>query len=195
VKSESFDLEILAQQALGAYWQISLRWPEALPPPQPGEYLQCPDGSILYPMLNPHPGQLEVLSSRHAPNPNLENIAVIGKNIVPSPSQPSVILAEGIALATLIYLCAARRHAAASTLALYQLDESAPFRPRPSRFLIDGMPNGVIAAIPLLEDWDIPSRLCHNQGHAGCFEGSLNELIALAPLPPKYQKICLPHEQ
>jgi len=195
VKSKSFKLEILAQQPLGAYWQISLRWPEALPPPQPGEYLLCPDGGVLYPMLSPHPEQLEVLSSRHAPNPSLENISVIGKSIELSPSQPSVILAEGIALATLIYLCAARRHATASTLALYQLDASVPFRPRPSRFLLDGMPDGVIAAIPLLEDWGIPSRLCHNQGHAGCFEGSLSELVALLAPSPECQIIRPTNEQ
>ncbi|MGD9889209.1 MAG: hypothetical protein AB7S56_08100 [Halothiobacillaceae bacterium] len=100
-----------------------------------------------------------------------------GTSIQPALDEPIVILAHGIELATLIYICSQRRNSAANTLALYQLDDPAPFRPRPSRFLLPDMPHGVIAAIPLLEDWGIPSRLCSTETRAGCFEGSLDELL------------------
>lgn len=51
-----------------------------------------------------------------------------------------------------------------------------PFDPRPSRILVPGLPDGVIAAMPLLDDWDIPSRLASQQGYPGCFEGYVTEL-------------------
>jgi dihydroorotate dehydrogenase electron transfer subunit len=38
------------------------------------------------------------------------------------------------------------------------------------------MPAGAIAAMPLMEDWGIASRLASLQGYAGCFEGYVTEL-------------------
>jgi len=191
VKSKRIELPILAQAALGAYTQISLHWPENHPAPLPGELLQLHDGSLLYPMLHTHSGQLEALSPRIHTESSLKLTGIRGERITLAPSQPVVILAAGIALATLIYFCATRRQTPASTLALYQMTEPRPFRPRPSRFLLDGMPDGVIAAIPLLEDWGIPSRLCHSQAQAGCFEGSLDEFVARLPKQPDCQTIFL----
>ncbi|MCB1773475.1 MAG: dihydroorotate dehydrogenase electron transfer subunit [Gammaproteobacteria bacterium] len=51
-----------------------------------------------------------------------------------------------------------------------------PFTPRPSQFVVDGIPDGVIAAMPLLEDWGIPSRLTSLQGYAGCHQGYVTDL-------------------
>jgi len=54
-----------------------------------------------------------------------------------------------------------------------------PFTARPSRFLLSGMPDAVIAAMPLLDDWDIPSRLASQQGYPGCYEGYITGLARL----------------
>jgi dihydroorotate dehydrogenase electron transfer subunit len=51
-----------------------------------------------------------------------------------------------------------------------------PFPAHPSRFLVPGIPEGVIAAMPLLDDWGIPSRLASLQGYPGCFEGYITDL-------------------
>jgi dihydroorotate dehydrogenase electron transfer subunit len=51
-----------------------------------------------------------------------------------------------------------------------------PFTARPSRILLSGIPAGVIACAPLLEDWGIPSRLASLQGYPGCFAGTVTEL-------------------
>ncbi len=51
-----------------------------------------------------------------------------------------------------------------------------PFTARPSRIMTPGMPDGVIASMPLLEEWGIPSRLASLQGYPGCFEGYVTEL-------------------
>lgn len=51
-----------------------------------------------------------------------------------------------------------------------------PFTARPSQIVVPGMPHGVIAAMPLLEDWGIASRLASRQGYPGCFDGYLTDL-------------------
>lgn len=51
-----------------------------------------------------------------------------------------------------------------------------PFRLRPSEFLVPGIPDGVIATMPLMEDWGIPCRLASTQGYAGCHEGYVTDL-------------------
>jgi dihydroorotate dehydrogenase electron transfer subunit len=51
-----------------------------------------------------------------------------------------------------------------------------PFDTRPSQTLVAGMPDGVIACMPLMEDWGIASRLASLQGYPGCFEGYVTDL-------------------
>jgi dihydroorotate dehydrogenase electron transfer subunit len=46
----------------------------------------------------------------------------------------------------------------------------------PSRIMIDGMPEGVIATMPLMEDWGIACRLASLQGYSGCFQGYVTDL-------------------
>jgi hypothetical protein len=64
-----------------------------------------------------------------------------------------------------------------------------PFKPCPSRLLIPGIPNDVIAAIPLFEDWHIPHRLTSTQEQPGCFHGTTDEL---ATIWLNYTKIAKP---
>jgi dihydroorotate dehydrogenase electron transfer subunit len=40
------------------------------------------------------------------------------------------------------------------------------------------MPEGVIACMPLLDEWGIPSRLTSLAGYAGCHEGYVTDLAA-----------------
>ncbi len=42
--------------------------------------------------------------------------------------------------------------------------------------MVPGMPAEVIAAMPLLEDWGVASRLASLQGYSGCFEGYVTDL-------------------
>ena len=51
-----------------------------------------------------------------------------------------------------------------------------PFDARASQFVIPGMPPGVIGAMPLMEDWGIPSRLASTKGYVGCFDGYVTDL-------------------
>ena len=51
-----------------------------------------------------------------------------------------------------------------------------PFNARPSKIIINNIPNDVIAAMPLLDDWGIASRLASQQGYQGCYNGYVHEL-------------------
>jgi dihydroorotate dehydrogenase electron transfer subunit len=51
-----------------------------------------------------------------------------------------------------------------------------PFRTKPSTIMVAGMPAGVIACMPLLDEWGIPSRLTSRSGFAGCFDGYVTDL-------------------
>ena len=51
-----------------------------------------------------------------------------------------------------------------------------PFQSRPSTILLPGMPDGVIASMPLLESWGVASRLATRSGFPGCFDGFVTEL-------------------
>ena len=51
-----------------------------------------------------------------------------------------------------------------------------PFSVKPSQIMLDGIPEGVIASMPLLEDWGIPSRLTSLQAYPGCYDGYVTDL-------------------
>ena len=53
------------------------------------------------------------------------------------------------------------------------------FRPRPSTILVPGMPDGVIACEPTLEEFGIASRLASTAGLPGCHDGDVTELAAM----------------
>ncbi len=54
-----------------------------------------------------------------------------------------------------------------------------PFRARPSTIIVPGMPDGVIASMPLLEEWGIASRLTSKSGFPGCHDGYVTDLARL----------------
>ena len=64
-------------------------------------------------------------------------------------------------------------------LVLFGADAAFAFRPRPSTILVPGMPDGVIACVPALEEFGVASRLASTAGLPGCHEGEVTELAAL----------------
>ena len=64
-------------------------------------------------------------------------------------------------------------------LVLIGSDGAFSFKPRPSTILVPNMPVGVIAAVPVLEEFGIASRLASEAGLPGCYDGPVNELAEL----------------
>jgi dihydroorotate dehydrogenase electron transfer subunit len=64
----------------------------------------------------------------------------------------------------------------AKPLVLLGSEVPFPFPARPSQHLVPGVPAETIGAMPLLDDWGIPSRLASLQGYPGCFQGYVTDL-------------------
>lgn len=65
-------------------------------------------------------------------------------------------------------------------------EQSLPFRPQPSKFLTPELPAHVTAAIPLLDDWGIVSRIAHPAGLPGCHDEPEAWQSVLATYPARY---------
>ncbi len=105
-------------------------------------------------------------------------IGPIGIPFIPERARPRTLLVGGgVGIPPMVFLAdrlRSDRHW--QPLVLMGSEVPFPFSARPSRFMIPGLPEGVIAAMPLLEDWDIPSRLASLQGYPGCHEGYITDL-------------------
>lgn len=89
-----------------------------------------------------------------------------------------LLIGGGVGIPPMIYLAEHMKHIADGPRPLVIMGSEVPFpfNPQPSRIMIDGLPEGVIATMPLLEDWNIPCRLASLQGFPGCFEGYVTDL-------------------
>jgi dihydroorotate dehydrogenase electron transfer subunit len=129
---------------------------------------------FLYRAIEPNALRL----SQQTPGNHLELTAPSGNAFITCKDKPQTLLVgEGMGIPSLIFLADVLRHEKASQpLFLMSFDGLPPFTPQPSRFIIHGTPPGVIAAMPLMEDWNIPSRIASPQGSPGCFDGNVIDL-------------------
>lgn len=89
-----------------------------------------------------------------------------------------LLIGGGVGIPPMVYLAEHLRATARACepLVLMGSEVPFPFSPRPSRIMTGGIPEGTIAAMPLLDDWGIASRLASNAGLPGCFEGFVTDL-------------------
>jgi dihydroorotate dehydrogenase electron transfer subunit len=87
-----------------------------------------------------------------------------------------LLIGGGVGMPPMIFLAESLRRSERIPFVILGSEVPFPFDPRPSQLLVDGLPQGVIAAMPLLDDWGIPSRLASLQGFAGCHQGYVTEL-------------------
>ncbi len=87
-----------------------------------------------------------------------------------------LLIGGGVGMPPMIFLADALRRSDAQPFVILGSEVPFPFTARPSEILVPGMPDGVIGAMPLLEDWGIASRLASLQGYPGCFPGYVTDL-------------------
>jgi dihydroorotate dehydrogenase electron transfer subunit len=116
-----------------------------------------------------------------SPGESISLIGPIGTPFVPQRSRPrTLLLGGGVGIPPMVFLAdRLRLDRHWKPLVLMGSEVPFPFTTRPSRFLIPGMPEAVIAAMPLLEDWGIASRLTSQQGYPGCYDGYITGLARL----------------
>ena len=194
------DAELLAQQEFpGQQFVIRLRAPKCAAAATPGSFahLSC---DALIPMRRPlsimrtdaAAGWIEILYkivgpglaslSRQPVGTTLSVMGPIGKGFVPSPARPRTLLVGGgVGIPPMVFLAESlkeRTDADWQPLVLMGSEIPFPFRARPSTILVPGMPDGVIACMPLLDGWGVPSRLATLAGFPGCFDGYVTDLAA-----------------
>jgi dihydroorotate dehydrogenase electron transfer subunit len=117
------------------------------------------------------------LSGRKAGD-TISLIGPVGTPFMPDRSRPRVLmLGGGVGIPPMIFLAdRLRADSHWRPLVLMGSEVPFPFSARPSRILVPGMEDGVIAAMPLLDDWGVPNRLASLQGYPGCHQGYITGL-------------------
>ena len=124
---------------------------------------------------------LELLSHKRA-GMRVSTLGPIGRGFTVHRERPRpLLIGGGVGIPPMVFLSETLRSnqdAQWQPLVLMGSEIPFPFRARPSTILVAGMPDGVIACMPLLDEWGIPSRLSTLAGFAGCFDGYVTELAA-----------------
>lgn len=186
--------QIQQQTGLGKdYYQIHLQLPAHLPL-QAGDTLQLHHPSMTNSVTIPihttpnKAHQLDGYYRAATPDsktllrlPNHTNLACVPQqnttqNLSPQPKL-TLILAENEYLASAILLGRSlQQQKTHQPIILWSLTTPPPIPLIPSQFIIPGIPATAIAAIPLLEDLGIPSRIqCPDT--PGCYQNNITELL------------------
>lgn len=88
-----------------------------------------------------------------------------------------LLLGGGVGIPPMIFFAdELRKKAQLNPLVVMGSEIPFPFQSKPSKIMVQSIPNDVIAAMPLLDDWGIASRLSSQQNFQGCFQGYVHEL-------------------
>ncbi|MCW9089178.1 MAG: dihydroorotate dehydrogenase electron transfer subunit [Gammaproteobacteria bacterium] len=124
-------------------------------------------------------GEGTALLSQRKVGERLDIMGPIGNLFQPHMERPRpLLIGGGVGIPPMIFLADRLREikGAYQPFAIMGSEVPFPFQPRPSQIMLPGVPAEVIAAMPLLEDWGIASRLASLQGYAGCYEGYVTDL-------------------
>lgn len=89
-----------------------------------------------------------------------------------------LLIGGGVGIPPMIFIAdhIRQHHQEFKPLVIMGSEVPFPFQTQPSKFMLSGIPDGVIASMPLLEEWRIASRLASLQGYPGCFDGYVTDL-------------------
>jgi dihydroorotate dehydrogenase electron transfer subunit len=131
---------------------------------------------ILYKIVGPG---LRALSRRQA-GEVISVLGPIGQPFRPDPKRPRALLVGGgVGIPPMVFLAEWMLEQPGKPwkpLVLMGSEIPFPFKTRPSTILVPGIPAGSIAAMPLLDDWGVPSRLASKAGFPGCYDGFVTQL-------------------
>lgn len=124
-------------------------------------------------------GQGSSSLAHRKPGDSLSVLGPIGKGFaLDNGRRRPLLLGGGVGIPPMIFTASELRARSPEAVPLVLMGSEVPFPfdARPSEIIVPGMPAGVIAAMPLMEDWGIASRLASLQDYAGCHEGYITDL-------------------
>lgn len=192
------DASVLEQHKFpGEQYVLRLRAPQSATHARPGNFIHVTCDPAL-PMRRPMSimrvskqdgwveclykvvGEGSRLLSQRQRGDSVSSLGPIGQPFVLHPERPRpLLIGGGVGIPPMIFLAEALRadkRSAWKPLVLMGSEVPFPFPTRPSTILLPEMPDGVIACMPLMEDWDIPSRLASQQSYPGCYDGYVTDL-------------------
>lgn len=171
----------IARAALAGSF-VHMRCDDALPMRRPMSIMRT----------NQQQGWIDILYKAHGLGSNLlaqrqvnDQLSVMGPIGVPFKQSNyrlrPLLIGGGVGIPPMIFLSEHIKRGAKeiSPFVIMGAEVPFPFQARPSQIMVSGMPEGVIAAMPLLEDWGIASRLSSLQGYPGCFDGYVTDLARI----------------
>ncbi len=164
----------------GDYLQLRIAAPQCARHIQPGQYLQINDQR--WTVMRKFSEWIDCLERSFKSPMESSRVNVtgpLGEAFALESTTPRALLLGGEGgIAPLIFLTDVLRHRRprSKLMLLLYSQYPFPFRTQPSQIMVSGLPTWVTAAIPLLEDWGIPSRLASPHELPGCFNGNLDEL-------------------
>lgn len=192
------EARVLDQTAFdGDQFVIRIEAPKCAAHAQPGSFahVTCDDAIPMRRPLSimradPKAGWIELLykvvgSGLHAlaerkAGDTVSTLGPIGLGFTLHPQRPRPLLVGGgVGIPPMVFLAEVLRDRSDTDwqpLVLMGSEIPFPFRTRPSRIVVPGMPAGTIACMPLLDEWNIASRLASRSDFPGCFDGFVTEL-------------------
>ncbi|MES9989250.1 MAG: dihydroorotate dehydrogenase electron transfer subunit [Candidatus Thiodiazotropha endolucinida] len=190
------DAEILSHQAFaGDQFIMRLLAPHCAAKAMPGSFVHLTCDPQL-PMRRPisimrcsaKHGWIELLYKRVGKGTGLlaqrttgEKISLlgpIGNPFSPSPGRNKpLLIGGGVGMPPMVFLAdSLRKDPQKQPFVILGSEVPFPFQSIPSQIIIPGLADGVIASMPLLDDWGIGCRLASLQGFPGVFQGYVTEL-------------------
>lgn len=195
------DAKLLAQQEYpGRQYVVRLHAPRCAAAAKPGSFvhLTCDaERPMRRPLslmrANAREGWVDILYkvvgagldalSKQPLGATISVLGPIGQGFVAHPDRPrTLLIGGGVGIPPMVFLAESLKtrsaEAAWQPLVLMGSEIEFPFKARPSRILLPGLPPEAIACMPLLDDWGIASRLASFGGFPGCFHGYVTDLAA-----------------
>lgn len=158
---------------------VHLRCDDLLPMRRPMSVMRASARDGWLDVLYKAHGHGSALLARRVVGERLSVLGPIGKPFRLDGYRPRpLLIGGGVGIPPMLFLAEhlRARAAEAKPLVLMGSEVPFPFKARPSTLMVPGVPADVIAAMPLLEDWGIPSRLASLAGFPGCYEGYVTDL-------------------
>jgi dihydroorotate dehydrogenase electron transfer subunit len=158
---------------------VHLRCDPALPMRRPMSVMRADARAGWIDLLYKAHGHGTRLLARRRPGETVNLLGPIGRGYkLDGYRRRPLLIGGGVGIPPMVFLAEhlKRRAARVAPLVLMGSELPFPFTLRPSAILVDGVPAGVIASMPLLEDWGMACRLASRAGFPGCFEGLVTDL-------------------
>ena len=193
------DAEILShEQFAGDQFLLRLKAPECAANARPGSFahLQCsPQRPLRRPIsimrasatdgwvdfLYKRVGQGTSLLAERKTGESINVMGPIGNPFQIHKERPRpLLIGGGVGLPPMVFLAESiYQDREINPFVILGSEVPFPFQARPSATVINGLPQDVIASMPLLEDWGVTNRLASLHDFPGCYNGYVTDLAKL----------------